>query len=98
MPVKEVHCCWGLQAAQGGSAAEGGQDAAALQAHLDIAMQSGLIQMNGLQSSEAGLGGPTDPSRDGSQSAGASCSLQPLLPPPPLPRGLPPTDPSLPNP
>ena len=63
-------CCWGLQAAQGGSAADGAPNAAALQAHLDSAMQSGLIQMNGFQPSEAGLGGPTDPARDGSQSAG----------------------------
>lgn len=76
-------CCWGLQAAQGGSAADGGPNAAALQAHLDSAMQSGLIQMNGFQPSEAGLGGPNDPARDGSQSAGVY-SYSPNPPPLPL--------------
>ncbi|KAL3137850.1 hypothetical protein ABBQ38_005103 [Trebouxia sp. C0009 RCD-2024] len=71
-----------VQAAQGGAAAEGGADAAALQAHLDSAMQAGLIQMNGLQPSEAGYGygGPTDPARDGSQSAGPSGPDRPRAP------------------
>ena len=53
-------------------------------------MQSGLIQMNGLQPSEAGLGGPTDPARDGSQSAGMYSFIfhntkprPPSQPPPP---------------
>lgn len=85
MAVTGFHCCWGLQVAQGGSAAEGGPDAAALQAHLDSAMQSGLIQMNGLQPSEAGLGGPTDPARDGGQSAGAYIPPESCFPFPPPP-------------
>lgn len=59
-----------LQAAEGGPAAEGGAEAAALQAHLDSAMQAGLIQMSGLGPSGSGSGGPGDPARDGSQSAG----------------------------
>ena len=59
-----------LQAADGGPPAEGGVEAAALQAHLDSAMQAGLIQMSGLGPSGSGSGGPGDPARDGSQSAG----------------------------
>jgi len=55
---------WGVQAADGGSGA------AALQAHLDSAMQAGLIQMNGVGPSGADMGGPGDPARDGGQSAG----------------------------
>ncbi len=59
-----------MQAADGGPAAEGGPEAAALQAHLDIAMQAGLIQMSGLGPSGTGAGGPGDPARDGGPSAG----------------------------
>lgn len=57
---------------------EGGAEAAALQAHLDSAMQAGLIQMSGL--STAGDGGPGDPARDGGQSAGPlyACHLSAL--------------------
>ncbi len=49
---------------------EGGAEAAALQAHLDSAMQAGLIQMNGVGPSGSDMGGPGDPARDGGQSAG----------------------------
>ena len=70
-PCLQTHMMnMGLQAAEGGPAGEGSGDAAALQAHLDSAMQAGLIQMNGLDPSRSGLGGPLDPARDGSQSAG----------------------------
>ena len=61
---------WGVQAADGGPAVEGGAEAAALQAHLDSAMQVGLIQMNGVGPSGSDMGGPGDPARDGGQSAG----------------------------
>ncbi|DBA79173.1 hypothetical protein WJX77_004780 [Trebouxia sp. C0004] len=60
------------QAADGGPAAEGGAEAAALQAHLDSAMQAGLIQINGVGPSGSDMGGPGDPARDGGQSAGPS--------------------------
>ncbi len=65
---------WGVQAADGGPAVGGGPEAAALQAHLDSAMQAGLIQMNGVGPSGADMGGPGDPARDGGQSAGILCT------------------------
>ena len=67
-----------MQAADGGPAVEGGVEAAALQAHLDSAMQAGLIQMSGVGPSSSDMGGPGDPARDGGQSAGIPCNTAEL--------------------
>ena len=64
-----------VQAADGSGAMEGGAEAAALQAHLDSAIQAGLIQTSGLSSS----GEPGASPRDGSQSAGAKYPLHHIL-------------------